>query len=372
MKRILVAAIALATLCALGASADDFWWNPYGIRTKWWVVPTGVDLTATYSLPPISEGLKTLIFAKAGGGWEDRALFRDPDSGEPLAVSTLGENVPAYTWINFQWDIALTQGLVPGGFKAPGGYAADLLEAFVFYRGRFDKTMSYDGGTLAGDGTVLAFADWDQELYTGFMAGLSWNGLEKDAHGAQSGLYAEAAFEYAPSALNAELADFWRASAKTIGALPVFGEKDDTAGFQGYLTDFASVDWAEGDKIPVYVNQSFGGRILRDSLGTCVRGYPLTAYDTKFKAVNNLEFRVNMPSFVKKLFYPIAFAFVDAGYFADYDGATAAASWNGCLASAGAGLAISAFDLAQVSVVVAQPFAQTSDFWWAIKLFLHF
>ena len=363
MKRSLAVALALAALVA-PAFAGDFSIAPTGIRTRWWVVPTGVDLEAKYRLPSLLEGKASYLDLRAGGGWEDRSLFRDPITGEPLPnADPDGADTAVlddYTWLNFQWDLAFYQGLVPGGYKA------DLLEAFVMYRGRFDKT-------LAKAGETPAFDDWDELFYTGFMGGLCWNGLFKDRHGLREGLYAEGTFELAPGALNASLADFRRASAKAAYALPLFGEKDEMGGFQGYLIDFAAVDYAQGEAVPAYVNQSFGGRILRDSLGDCVRGYISRSYDAGLKAVNNLELRVNGPAFLKDSLYPIAFAFVDAGYYGGYAGAPAAyADDSGFLASAGGGIALSVLDLAQVSFVVAQPFAEKDSFWWAIKLFLHF
>ena len=205
------------------------------------------------------------------------------------------------------------------------------------------------------------------------MGGLRWNGQFEDAHGLLDGLYAEAALELAPGALNADLASFWRASAKASYALPLFGEKDDMSGFQGYLVDFASVDYADGEAVPAFVNHSFGGLKLRNTLGDCVRGYLARSYDSRLKAVNNLEFRVNGPAFLKDKLYPLAFAFVDAGYYSGFAGAPAAdANSSGFLASAGAGLGLSVLDLVQICAVVAQPFVEKDSFWWAIKLFLHF
>jgi len=362
MKRIALTTLALGLFLST-AAAGDFSFAPTGIRTRWAAVPTGLDLELGYVLPPILDGEATYLDAKLGGGWEDRSLFRDKVSGAPLPlVDSGGKDTKAfdYTWVDFQWDIALFQGLVPGGFKA------DLLEAFLAYRGRFENT-------LEGAGTTPAFGDWDRLFYTGFMAGLRWNGQFEDAHGLLDGLYAEAALELAPGALNADLASFWRASAKASYALPLFGVEAQMSGFQGYLVDFASIDYAGGEAIPAYVNQSFGGLDLRNTLGDCVRGYLARSYDSQFKAVNNLEFRVNGPAFLKDKLYPIAFAFVDAGYYRGFSGAPSSyAQESGILASAGAGLGLSVLDLVQLSAVVAQPFTEKDSFWWAIRLFLHF
>ncbi len=362
MKRIALTTLALALILS-AAAAGDFSFAPTGIRTRWAAVPTGLDLELKYGLPPILDGTATYLDAKLGGGWEDRSLFRDKATGAPLPlVDAGGADMKAYTytWVDFQWDLAFFQGLVPGGFEA------DLLEAFLVYRGRFERT-------LEGVGTTPAFPDWDRLFYTGFMGGLRWNGQFEDAHGLLDGLYAEAALELAPGALNAELASFWRASAQASFAAPVFGAKDEMSGFQGYLVDFASVDYAGGEAIPAYVNQSFGGLDLRNSLGDCVRGYISRSYDSQLKAVNNLEFRVNGPAFLGDKLYPIAFAFVDAGYYRGFSGAQSApARESGILASAGAGLGLSVLDLIQLSAVVAQPLTEKDSFWWAIKLFLHF
>ena len=150
MKRAALTALALAAL--VSAAAADLSFAPTGIRTRWWVAPTGADFDMKLGLPSLVEGEATYLDAKLGGGWEDRSLFRDPISGAPLpnAAPEGGDSEAFdYTWLNFQWDIGLFQGLVPGGFEA------DLLEAFLLYRGRFEKT-------LEGAGTTPAFADWDR------------------------------------------------------------------------------------------------------------------------------------------------------------------------------------------------------------------
>ena len=352
-----ILALALAAFATASAAAEGFSYGVAGLRRNWFAVPTGLDMYAAYEEQWLGDGLATELWAKAGGGYEARNLFRDKVTGDPLSPSDAADT-NAYTWANFQWELGVIQGIVQGGYKA------DLLEAFAFYRGRFDKTVD-------GAGTTPAFGDWDELFYTGFIGGLSWNGLFASSHGLKSGVYAEASFEVGPGALNA-YADYWRASAKAIGALPLFGDGEDMAGFQGYLAEFVSADYADGDAVPAFVNQSFGGRDLRDSLGTCVRGYAGTAYDAKLKAVNNLEFRLLMPSFAKESLYPVAYAFFDAGYYAGYAGSSAHADDSGYLASVGGGIALDILRIAQLGVAVGQPLLEKSSFWWDIKLFLHF
>jgi hypothetical protein len=363
MKRALAVALAVVqvTLCLAAGAADDFSVGVAGLRRKWYAVPTGLDLKATYKGLTLVEGLDTILFAKAGGGYEDRLLFRDPSTGEPYADrnDTSQETQFGYVWADFQWELAFIQGILP---KEGGG---NLLEAFAYYRGRFD-TM------LEGAGTTPAFPDWDGLFYTGFMGGLSWNGLGQDRHGVKSGIYAEASAEWGPGFLNADLADFWRISAEVSGALPLFDLPGERNVLSAYLADFVAADYADGTAIPAYVNQSFGGRDLRDSLGTCVRGYAFTAYDTKLKAVNNLELRLNGPAFGSDRLYPVAYAFLDSGYYQGYSGAIAAADDSGCLASVGGGFALNILDIAQLGIAVAWPLAEKTSFWWSAKLFLHF
>jgi len=357
MRRSLALALALAQslFCLAAATADGVDFGLAGVRRKWYVVPTGIDVAASYRLPPLFDGRDTLLCAKAGGGYEDRRLFRDPASREPLDPEA---DEIEYIWADFQWDLAFVQGLAP---KASGG---NLLEAFAYYRGRFDRI-------LEGADRTPGFEDWDGLFYTGVMAGLSWNALDHDGHGVRSGLYAEASFEWGPGFLN-ELADFWRADAKLSTALPLFDLPGERNVLSGYLADFIQADYADGSRIPAYVNQTFGGRELRDSLGASVRGYAQSSYDTKLKLVHNLELRVNGPAVWSAKLYPVAYFFLDSGYYAGYSGASDASDDSGFLASVGCGLAGNFLDIAQVGLAIARPLLEKSSLWWDLRLFLHF
>jgi hypothetical protein len=372
VKRIAVAALFAASFgtLALGAQDKGLSFGVDGLRIKWFAVPTGLDLTAAFKGLDLAQGPKTILFAKAGGGYEDNKIFRDDATGEPLPLYSLQGGAMKRTpqvvkdWVNFQWELALIQGIIPA--VDPATKKDNLLEAFAYYRGRFDKVLS--------DKTASVFPDRYDLVYTGFMGGLSLNALAVDGHGLKSGIYAEASLEGAPGALNPDKADYLRANAKLSCALPLFDMAGEKNLFSVYLADFASVDYAFGETIPLFVDQSFGGRDLRKSLGNCVRGLPETAFDSRLKAVNNLELRVNGPAFLAPTIMPIAYAFLDAGYYSGYSRAAAAAEDSGFLVSVGGGLALNLLDIAQVGVAVSpfQPVAEKSSFWFDIKLFLHF
>jgi len=204
----------------------------------------------------------------------------------------------------------------------------NLVEAFGFYRGRYDIYPN-DGASS------VVFADIQGLFGTSFMGGVSYDSRVTSIHRSKRGFYMEAAAEWGPGFLNSK-SDFWRVSGQARGFLPVFDVPTaDGNLFNVYFAGFAGVDYAAGGSVPIYVNQSFGGRDLRDSLGDCVRGYGSNAYDSSFKSVANAEVRLVGPKVRLDSIVPYLFGFVDAGYYAGFSGSVNHSGASGFLASSG-------------------------------------
>ncbi len=367
VKRFLAIALAaIASVSLAGAEDDVLSLELEGVRFLYGFIPSGVDASVTYTGIQLSDAAVTKLFLKAGGGYEDTQLLRDPVSGDPTRLAEDGGAGFGFNKTNFQWELALIQGL------ALRGDGNNLLEAFAFYRGRYDY---YPNEAYSGS----IFSDVEGLFGTSLLGGISFDSVVQDRHRSKKGVFAEASAEWGPGLLNAKT-DFWQLSAQVRGFISVFDIPTDGGNlFNVYLAGFLGVDYADGLSVPIYVNQSFGGRDLRDSLGKCVRGYGWNAYDSSFKSVANAELRLVGPRILLDGIVPYLFGFVDAGFYSGF--ADASASYedaSGYLASCGGGVALDLVGFAQASVILGlkliddQVYGPQDDFFWGIKFFLHF
>lgn len=354
--------VAALALLVSGAGAQELGLGFEGVRFWNGIVPSGLDLSLTYGDLGVLEGGDAFLYLKAGGGYENASLVRDPLTGDPSSLVGGYE----YDMLDFQWELAFVQGL---SRRDDGD---NLLEVFLFYRGRYDDYLN--------ELSTVVFPDAGTLFGTSVMAGVSYDSRVLDRHRSRSGVYAEATAEWGPGFLNA-VTDFWRVSAQARGFLPVYDTPTDGGNlFNVYLAGFAGIDYAGGDQVPIYVNQSFGGRDLRDSLGNVVRGYGWNKYDTSLKAVANAEVRLVGPAIVLDSVVPYLFAFGDVGYYAGFPDATVKADASGVLASVGGGVALDLVGFAQAGIIagvrlVEDDVGYTYDpeaFFWGIKFFLHF
>jgi hypothetical protein len=365
-KSILCVCLALA-LAIAPASADDgsVTFGLEGVRFLYSLIPSGADVSLTYTGMQVSDLGQTKLHIKAGGGYQDSVLLRDPLTGDPTLRKADGGTGLSYNTPNFQWELGALQGL------ARRDDGKNLVEAFGFYRGRYDIYPNDNVGSAV-------FADIQGLFGTSFMGGVSYDSRVMSNHRSKRGVYMEATAEWGPGFLNAT-SDFWRVSGQTRGFLPVFDMPTaDGNLFNVYLAGFAGVDYAAGGSVPIYVNQSFGGRNLRDSLGDCVRGYGWNAYDSSFKSVANAEVRLVGPRVWLDSIVPYLFGFVDAGYYAGFSGSASQSGASGFLASSGGGIAVDAMGFAQISLIGGlrlvddMLYGPLDSFFWGLKFFLHF
>ena len=335
-----------------------------GVRFLYSLIPSGADVSITYTGIQWSDLGQTQFYLKTGGGYQDSVLRRDPLTGDPTLLTADGRTL-SYNSPNFQWELATIQGL------ARRDDGKNLVEVFGFYRGRYD--------IYPNDGVSSAvFPDIEGLFGTSFMGGVSYDSRVLSAHRSKRGVYLETTAEWGPGILNAS-SDFLRVSGQARGFLPVYDvPTDDGNLFNVYLAGFAGIDYAAGASVPIYVNQSFGGRNLRDSLGDCVRGYGWNAYDSSFKSVANAELRLVGPKVWLDSIVPYLFGFVDAGYYAGFSGSTSKSDAHGFLASSGGGVAVDAMGFAQISLIAGlrlvddRLYGPLDSFFWGLKFFLHF
>lgn len=336
-----------------------------GVRFLYSLIPSGADISLTYNGIDLLDAADTKLYLKAGGGYQDTVLLRDPDTGDPVLYCEDEGTGVGFNKTNFQWELAFIQGL---SRRSDG---ANETELFAFYRGRYDYYPTQDEPDTV-------FTDIHGLLGTSVMGGVSYDSTVQSRHRSKQGVYAEATAEWAPGFVN-QTADFWRVSAQARGFLPVFDVPTDGGNlFNIYLAGFSGVDYAAGASVPIYVNQSFGGRDLRGSLGDTVRGYGWNAYDAALKAVANAEVRLVGPAIVIEGIVPYLFGFADGGYYAGFSDSATKADSAGILASSGGGIAVDLVGFAQISVIAGfklvddQLYGDLDPFFWGLKFFLHF
>lgn len=317
-KTILIASLSLLLVPALLAQEAAPEPNP------WLFLPNlrifGADLGVGYRTPADGSAPDTIFWIFLGGGYEWPTFYRDPNNhlyngdfpGFNPATS------PLFTRVNLKIDLGIAQGILFND-----RINANLLEAFLFYRARYDATID----DAAANELIVASDRPDRmSLYqNSVIAGFSYNDLDlSDRHLIPNGWYAEISAEWGPDFiqtvwLNPEAkADFLRFDAQAKLFIPLFDLDPDAElnTFSGCFAGFASIDYSMGNNIPINIQQSFGGRFARSGLGGSVRGYELTRFDGLFKAVINLEARFNLWQFeLIDVVTPGFVVFFDAGYY---------------------------------------------------------
>ena len=144
-------------------------------------VPMGADLQL--GLPLASPGgLPLTAVLRLRAGYEDLRFLRDDATGNPIAApKDLGLNY--FMSPNFQWAAGFVQAIIPA-------QKANLLEAFLFYRGRYD--------IYNPDLSTSVFSDAQGLFGSSVLVGLGYDALAKDSRRVRSGIGAEASAEWGP------------------------------------------------------------------------------------------------------------------------------------------------------------------------------
>jgi hypothetical protein len=336
------------------------------------LIPTGLDVTAGYRLPPWFDGVQTILQASVGGGYEGFGTFRDFDyTPNTVVKDTANSNGNLeFNSPNIQWQVGLRQGIAWNPAEE-----RNLVEAFLYYRGRYDRYLKgrhYWGSDGAEIAAIEASHRAWQSAYLGsdaygifgnsLFTGLSCDALHFDRRSkAYDGTYAELSFEfspYLPALLGA--GDFWRInfSTKTFWTLYEARPEASKNVFTIYAGSYFSVDYADARRqMPLYVMQTFGGTELREGLADSVRGFEKYSWDTQLKIVHNFDLRFNLPvlfSFYGRDLLPGLVVYFDLGYGTLY--------WHdpsntpgGFLGSTGVGLFLDLLDFTSIQFYLHFP-----------------
>ena len=335
-------------------------------------LPMGADVEFRF---PLAD---SVLFStlRVGGGYEDRLILRDA-AGAPIAKPAgfdADDQTQWFYWPNGEVDAGLAYRLVPGS-EAP------VVELFALARGR--------GELNSPNLATSVFTDARSLLAVSFLSGVGIDTLTKSPRRFKSGYSGELSLEYAPAFLAfSGSTDFFRASASLEGYLPIFSfGKSDLEALSLYAGGYLAADVAGGSAIPHYVLTSFGGRELRDGLGSTIRGYRGWGYEATRKAEASFEFRLVGPGlFGAANLRPMAYVFGDAGWFGGLykcpDAATGGDK-DGWMFSVGSGAAINILDFAYMGLragwkfpvddpLYATYFPGGEKFFWGITFLLHF
>ncbi len=380
-KIVCIAALSLALGAGLWAQeagrGSPFLFGLAGVRWHFFwgldLIPTGLDVRLGYRGLSLLPGLDTVLEATLGGGYEGfetyRAVDYTPNFQIPPDRAAGHDRNLEFNSPNFQWQLGLRQGIL---WNQEEGH--NLLEGFVFYRGRYDRYLegrAFWGTDPSRVALIQEYHSLWQQSYAGtdaygifgtsFLLGVDLNDLRHDDRTkAYDGLYAEGSFEaspWIPSVMGAS--DFWRlnVSARFFKVLYQASPQARKNAFTVYLGEYASLDYADAARsMPLYVMETFGGTELRSGLADSVRGFEEFSWDTQLKAVNNLEIRANLPSLYFASLVPGALAYFDIGYGRGYWGAPAPYDGaGGVLASTGVGVYLDVFDITYVRVYAHFP-----------------
>ncbi|HET6450079.1 MAG TPA: BamA/TamA family outer membrane protein [Spirochaetia bacterium] len=316
----------------------------------------GADVGVGYRGLSLVPGYQTTLWAYVGGGYEGEHLYRDPTGAIPSPDSLSSSADPSFNRIEGAWRLGIEQGLAWNP-----RISENLLETFLFYRGRYDLNTAASGSLLA-QAPLSVLPDRDASLLNTLQLGFAYNDLNTNGHRVRDGVLAETTAEWGPSFLGNTIqgdSDFIRFNANLTWFAPLYDAAPDRRLnlFSVYVGDFLSADYAvglNGTQVPLYVRQTFGGRTQDTALGAQVRGVDKGAYDTNLKAVNNLEVRVNLPAIPSQGIaaailprvlsdlvpnvVPGVLAYVDTGLYDQVGEPGITAPASGFVASTGAGL----------------------------------
>lgn len=361
------------------AEGNSLFYSVEGLRWHfawgWDVIPTGIDVTIGNHIPPWFAGVDTILQATFGGGYEGFGTFRAfdytpntsviPPEGAADPNGNLEFNSP-----NVQWQVGIRQGI----FWNPL-LERNLLEGFLYYRGRYDRYLNgrhYWGSDESQIAAIETTHEAWQASYHGsdaygifgnsLFAGVTLDALRFDRRSkAYDGTYAEVSFEispYFPSVLGAS--DFWRLnfSTKTFKTLYKSRPGTEKNWFTIYVGSYFSIDYADARRqMPLYVMQTFGGTELREGLAESVRGFEDYSWDTQLKIVHNLDLRFNLPviySIRGRDLLPGLILYFDLGYGTRYWGDPSNTP-GGFLVSTGIGVFMDLLDIVYTRVYTNFP-----------------
>jgi hypothetical protein len=269
MKKKIFSVAALSLFTAASLFAGDFGFVFGGIGQHpdklGGILPTYYNVGVGYKGLTLLENNTTEFQFLVGGGFSQRTLFQDVNTGAPVSGET-------------KVDISS----IDGTFKIKQGYLNDDLTADLSLKAAYQYIS--DSDVVVSD--IYPDLGDNKATFTSINYSLLYDKMD-DRMFTQDGYSAEFELTYAPSFTNTT-ADFISGNlelqfAKTLYTLQ--SPRNNRNILSLVLVDRFSTSYTEGDVIPT----SFESKV---ALGNRVRGFSTYSYNTKMNFVNNLDLRV--------------------------------------------------------------------------------
>ena len=360
-KLFLVIIAVLAALSGAYASDFKFVFGDLGQHAEVLAgfVPSYLKAGAGYTGLSLIDGNTTEIDLLVGGGYNQRKVWQDPETGKVMRTDPV-----VYDVIQTEWELRFSQGFLGSAVEGK-----DLLTLTAGYSGRFEVNRdSFRKGHVRQNGGDFPIRSLDEyigsdyqgvvypdlrgdreHLGTEFYLELELDMMD-DQKMYSNGFVASLEAEWGPGLLNSALdgkADYYSLTFNAVAAYTPFSFiEDGQHWFSITFVDRVNVNWTDGSEVPVYIQ----GPV---SLGRKVRGYNTWTYNTQFTAVNNFDIRFAGPSWSS--IFPRVNLFLDVGYgFGDYFNSDEKGS--NFLASTGIQMTVSFFDFIDLGYQVAYLF----------------
>jgi hypothetical protein len=213
----------------------------------------------------------------------------------------------------------------------------------------------------SGPDSTGAFPDLNGNWIGYAETGATRDRREYNAHGLESGTFAEASVRWSPSALSARNTDFTRLQLASSLFLPLWDLEGPIQTFSGGAAFRLNGQWTDGQVVPFPL-----------LTGTEVRGYN-ELHDAKVLTVATAELRVRLPSLAGVHdVVPVGFGFVDAGTYSGYANSANASNRSGLLLGTGMGGGLELYGLATPTLTLGLPVVGGSGLWVDLDFHLKF
>ena len=323
LRKLLIIMLLLAAV-GFNLSAEE---NSTGQQISLSVFPTDIwaaKLSVEYTGLSLIPGQKTSLETIITGGWLKQDSYYTGSYDNRLVPVSLFDYTNAMFKTGFIQDIIG----IRQGFIANSRNGKNLLEAFLYYKGRWEGHYT-SGGNSPWFMNLTDNPEQESVFQSSIIAGTAYNGRFRNHHGVLDGLNADLRSEYAPGGMNTA-ADYYCLTGEVQGYLPLFDLNPESRmnTFSIYLADRIRAAYTDG---------SYRTYSIRLENAAEVRGIEKVRMDSKFTAVNNFEIRFNLPSLFIPDIKPGLLTYFDAGYY--YEDS----SYSGTVLSTGAGLYVDLF-----------------------------
>ncbi|WP_455383061.1 hypothetical protein, partial [Salinispira pacifica] len=218
----------------------------------------GLDLGVGVSTWDIAPPLDTIIWVMAGGAWDNKGYFRNPDNS-PYTGSLSGfdaATAPYYNRLDLRWRLGIEQGLIDNP-----ALPKDLLTTFFFVQAEFSRPLE-DGSVKQllfypdNGSPYVHSAEAGDDVHLSGLLGFKLDTTERaKVTKVYSGYYAESSIELAPGPVVDPLTsnvNYGRLNLTAKYFLPLYQARPSERGnvFALYAADRIIVDYLWGSAIP--------------------------------------------------------------------------------------------------------------------------